>query len=192
MQLKDFAWLFGRTLTSTPSEEQTEETERDENIMLNQQVAHFALTKVPVWSGYNSLIHSGMPLTRISSPPLVAAPAHEWNTLLTILMQEQSITTKVVGPERKTVISLDMGLYQPAKKLQMARNDLNHLILRPGELHIVMAQLRTIGAFIDNSGIDLCWIESELYGPATVKQIIVAIMSKEEKQLIWLPFKPCF
>ena len=63
-------------------------------------------------------------------------------------------------------------LYLPAKKLQMARNDLNHLILRPGELHIVMAMLRTIGAYIDSSGIDMCWIESELYGPSTVKQIL--------------------
>lgn len=44
--------------------------------------------------------------------------------------------------DRKTVISLDMGLYQPAKKLQMQSRDLHHLILRPGELHIVMAQLR--------------------------------------------------
>ena len=70
------------------------------------------------------------------------------------------------------IISLDMGLYQPAKKLQMARNDLNHLILRPGELHIVMAQLRTLGSFIEGSGIDLCWIESDLYGPTTVKQIL--------------------
>ena len=43
----------------------------------------------------------------------------EWNTLLTVLMQTQAINTKVVGPDRKTVISLDMGLYQPAKKLQM-------------------------------------------------------------------------
>ncbi|XP_028412052.1 uncharacterized protein LOC114534781 [Dendronephthya gigantea] len=54
----------------------------------------------------------------------------------------------------------------------MARNDLNHLILRPGELHIVMAQLRTLGSFIEHSGIDLCWSESDLYGPATVKQIL--------------------
>ena len=88
-------------------------------------------------------------------------------------MQAQNISTIVAGLERKTVISLDMGLYLPAKKLQMARNDLNHLILRPGhdELHIVMAMLRTIGAYIDSSGIDMCWIESELYGPSTVKQI---------------------
>ena len=69
-------------------------------------------------------------------------------------------------------MALDMGLYQPAKKLQIKRQDLGHLILRPGELHIVMAQLRAIGAFVENSGLDTCWIESDLYGPATVKQII--------------------
>ena len=31
-----------------------------------------------------------------------------------------------------------MGLYQPAKKLQMTRQDLGHIIHRSGELHIVM------------------------------------------------------
>ena len=64
-------------------------------------------------------------------------------------MQAQNIKTTVVGQNRRTVISLDMGLYQPAKKLQMTRQDLEHIILRSGELHIVMAQLRTIGAFIE-------------------------------------------
>ena len=65
-----------------------------------------------------------------------------------------------------------MGLNQTAKKLQMARQDLKHITLRPGKLQIVMAQLRKIGAFMENSGLGQCWIESELYGPATVKQII--------------------
>ena len=105
-------------------------------------------------------------------PSLIAAPAHEWQTLLTILMQAQNIKTTVVGQNRRTVISLDMGLHQPAKKSQMTRQDLGHIILRPGELHIVMAQLRTIGAFIENSGLDMCWVESDLYGPFTVKQIL--------------------
>lgn len=54
----------------------------------------------------------------------------------------------------------------------MTRQDLGHIILRPGELHIVMAQLHTIGAFIENSGLDMCWVESDLYGPSTVKQIL--------------------
>ena len=129
-------------------------------------------TEVPVWSGFNSLVSDTMPVTWIGAPPLIAAPAHEWQTLLTVLMHAHNITTKVVGPTRKTVISLDMGLYQPAMKLQMARQDLKHTILHPGELHVVMAQLRTIGVFMENSGLDLWWIELELYGPATVKQII--------------------
>ena len=131
-----------------------------------------AFTGIPAWSAYNSLITNPMEVTKVGMPPLLAAPVHEWPTLLTILMQAQHITAHVVGPGRKTVISLDMGLYQPAKKLQMARNDLQHLILRPGELHIVMAQLRTIGAFIEDSGLDMCWVESEIYGPGTVKQIL--------------------
>ena len=70
---------------------------------------------------------------------LIAAPAHQWNTILTIVMQAQAINVKVVGQQRKTVISLDMDLYMPAKKLQMARHDLNNKILRPEELHILMA-----------------------------------------------------
>ena len=28
-----------------------------------------------------------------------------------------------MGPDRKTVITLDLGLYKPAKQLQMARKD---------------------------------------------------------------------
>ena len=111
-----------------------------------------------------------MPVARVGTPPLIAAPAHEWQTLLNVLMQAQNISVKVVGPTRKTVVSLDMGFYQPAKKLQMARQDLRNIILRPGELHIVMADLRTIDAFIDKSGLDMCWLESELYGPATVTE----------------------
>jgi len=101
---------------------------------------------------------------RIDSVPLIAAPAHEWQTLLTILMQAQHITTKVVGVGHKTVVSLDMGLYKPTKQLQMSRSDLDHLLLRPaGELHIVMSQLRCIGAYTS-------WVESGIYGPVTVKK----------------------
>ena len=168
VRLQDFAWLLGRSLTRAPTDN-LQVIETEENQLENEPTKS---TDVPVWSGYNSMISDVMPVTRVGAPPLVAAPAHEWQTLLTVLMQAQNIKAKVVGPTRKTVISLDMGLYQPAKKLQMSRQDLNHLILRPGELHIVMAQLRAIGAFIENSGLDLCWLESDLYGPATVKQII--------------------
>ena len=54
----------------------------------------------------------------------------------------------------------------------MACDDPKHIILRPGELHILMKQLWTIRAFIKNSGNDMAWIESDLYGLNTIKQIL--------------------
>jgi len=53
----------------------------------------------------------------------------------------------------------------------MWRSDLDHLLLRPGELHIVMAQLRCIDAYVEGSGINTSWVESGIYGPVTVKKI---------------------
>ena len=117
-------------------------TETETKIMSIQgsESQHTKSTDVPsVWSGYNSMISDVLPLTRVGTP-LTAAPAHEWPTLLTVLIQAQNIKTKVVGPTKKTVISLDMALYQPAKKLQMTRQDLSHIILRPRKLHIVIVE----------------------------------------------------
>ena len=45
----------------------------------------------------------------------------------------------------------------------MAWNNVSYL--GPGELQVVIAQVRTLGSFIENSGIDM-------YGPQTVKQIL--------------------
>ena len=73
--------------------------------------------QVPVWSAYSSIVGETMPVTRVGTPPLIAAPAHQWNTILTVVIQAQAINVKVVGQQRKTVISLDMGLYMPAKNL---------------------------------------------------------------------------
>ena len=41
-----------------------------------------------------------------------------------------------------------------------------------GELHTTMAALRAVGSFIEESGVDDAWIESGLYGPATVRQML--------------------
>ena len=160
-------WLLARTLG------ETEETLAGDETGQGDGEETVTQRNIPTWSAYNSLIASELlPITRVGTPPLIAAPAHEWNTLLTVLKQAQSISAKVVGPDRKTVISLNMGLYKPAKQMQMAREDMNHIVLRPGELHIVMAELRCIGAYIENSGLDFCWTEADLYGPVTVKQIL--------------------
>ena len=171
--LPDSAWLLGRTLVRSnrkerapaPQEEESHPDTEDEEDGSDPSV------RIPSWAAYHSCVSPQMKKTRIDSAPLIAAPAHEWQTLLTILMQAQHITTKMVGVGHKTVVSLDLGLYKPTKQLQMSRSDLDHLLLRPGELHIVMAQLRCIGAYVEGSGIDASWVESGVYGSVTVKKI---------------------
>ena len=65
----------------------------------------------------------------------------------------------ILGEESKTVVSLDLGLYKQAQKLLMEKKtELSNIVLHPGELHIVIAMLRTIGCYIDNSGIDTAWL----------------------------------
>ena len=164
-------WLLGQALPNQDTfREQQQEVQPGAHEVETKYSA--AAHHIPSWSAYNSRVGNTMPLTSVNTPPLIAAPVHEWSTLLTILKQAQGISSKVVGEQRKTVITLDMGLYKPAKQFQMARDDCNNIILCPGELHMVMAQLRTIGSYMDCSGLDLCWIEANLYGTSIMKQII--------------------
>ena len=54
----------------------------------------------------------------------------------------------------------------------MSRSDLDEIILRIGELHVVKAQIKTIGAYIDGSGISTCWDEYGVFGSATSASIL--------------------
>ena len=101
---------------------------------------------IPTWSAYNSLISDAMPLAHTGTPQLIPAPAQEWSTLLTVLKQTQWINTVLVGINRNTVLNFDMDLYKPGKQLEKYCEDLQvQFIFQLGELHAVMAMLRTNG-----------------------------------------------
>ena len=115
VKLADTVWLLGRTLmrpftdcretTAEPINPHTSSTVEPE-----QQPGY--VLSIPTWSGYHSLISHTM--------------------LVTVSMRAQKINTKVVGPAKKTVVSIDMDLYKPSKQLQIARDDLNHFVLLSG------------------------------------------------------------
>ena len=87
----------------------------------------------------------------------------------------QNINAIVVGPGRKTVITLDMQLYEKAKQLEMAKPECkNQWVLHIGEMHTVMAALRAVGSSIEDRGINEAWTAADLYGPVTTRQILEA------------------
>jgi len=104
---------------------------------------------------------------------LLPAVAHEWSTMLTVILQASKLKTLVTGEEHPTVISFDMALYEKAVQLVDARGDLKRTVFPMlGELHTVMAALRALGTSIENSGIDDAWLEAGVYGSGTIRQIL--------------------
>ena len=74
--------------------------------------------------------------------PLLAAPAHVWSTVLTVLKEAQNITTAVFGEGHKTVITFDLQPYEKAVKLQLHKAPaLDHLVFRLGVMHTLMTAL---------------------------------------------------
>lgn len=146
---------------------------------VNETIYH----NIPKWAAYNSLLSSSKLLTEVCALPLIPSPAHEWQTLLTVLKQTQQINCTVMGPDKKTVITLDMALYERAKQLEMTRDDCKgQWVLRLGEMHTVMAALRAAGNIIEDSGFDDAWIEADIYGPTTTRQILEAKHMKRALQ----------
>ena len=125
------------------------------------------------WSGYNSLVADNKSVDRVCVLPLIPASPTDKSTQLTFMRRLEPINTSVMGSDTKVVVTMDMALYKPIKQLQMAKADCqSRWLLKPGELHVIIAQMRTIGAYIKRSGIPELWVECGLYGSATTSQIL--------------------
>lgn len=130
---------------------------------------------MPTWAATRSLLLSNThaSINRTNSEviaPLFKTSPTDITTLYTVLMLTQGISAVVVGPERKTIITLDLDLYSRALQIQQTVGNTNW-ILRAGVLHIVFAALHALGKTVDGSGIDTCAIESGIYTSAALRGI---------------------
>ena len=89
----------GYDLTTTPSIDITESTQQtDFAWVVSHSITRSRCEqpKIPTWAPYNSKLKSAaLSLTTVAMLPLLAAPVHEWSTMLTVLMQAQKITAVV-------------------------------------------------------------------------------------------------
>jgi len=131
---------------------------------------------LPTWGATNSILKysEGVGIKRTNSSPvapLFKQSPTDYATLYTALMLTQEIWAVVVGPERRTVITLDLDLYERALKIQQSTGNGNWF-LRAGELHITMAALHALAKYIEGSGLDTVAIETSIYSPAALRAIL--------------------
>lgn len=147
---KELSWLLGRLSQQRPE-----------------------LQKIPGWSGFNQLTtDKEQPEVTIVGPlPIVNAPAHEYETLWTVLRRCQAMTALRGGIY--TVVTMDEGLYNKAKMLQWEKTEhLKNVVLVLGGFHTQMTFSKVIGQFLESSGISDIWVESEIFGETTAGNIL--------------------
>ena len=125
------------------------------------------LNNIPGWARYNSLLSRSQPVMQVGALPLLSEVAHNWSTLLTVMMQSHKLKELAVGDDYPTIISFDLVLYEKVFQVLDSRPILQTLFVpRMGELQ-VMASLRALGTSIENSSIDDAWIEADVFGSVT-------------------------
>ena len=103
--------------------------------------------------------------------PLYPGSPTDWSNLYTSLKLVQGINVSVTD-HAKTIVTFDLKLYAKWMQLRERSDIAENFIFRLGELHIVFVMLKVMGKYITCSGIDCLFIETGIYGPTTLGQII--------------------
>ena len=116
------------------------------------------------WSSFNqTLCDDNYEVTTVEYMPIIQAPAHEIDTLDTVVKRCMYISEQL--GQTYTVITVDQALYFKLMDLKWCVDDYREkLIVKMGGLHIAMNFLKTIGDHMEGSGIDSIWVESGLLG----------------------------
>ena len=105
--------------------------------------------------------------------PLIPAPSSNFSAVFTALKASQSITEFANGVDSKTVVTLDLDLYERAVQIVHSNHEMrNKIILRLGALHIVFAHIRAIGHYIEGYGLDNSWEIADRFGSRTVFSVL--------------------
>ena len=110
-------------------------------------------------SATNSLVcNADLTRTNIYSTPLIPGPASSYSAIYTALIRAYNISTWCCGDTTKTVISLNLDLYEKCYLLVRTNTALkDKFILFLGELHVAFAHVRAIGTFTNGSGLEKAW-----------------------------------
>ena len=125
----------------------------------------------PFSATYSLVCNADLARTNIYSTHLIPAPASSYSTAYIALIWVQNISTWRCKDTTKTVVSLDLDLYEKCYLLVRTNSALkDKFIFCLGELHAVFAHVREIGTFINASRLGKAlqvgrWFESSAVLP---------------------------
>ena len=138
----------------------------------------------------------GHEVTMVGYMPIIQAPAHEMDTLNTVVKKCMHVAT-VLG-QQYTIITVDQALYCKLVELKWAIPEYREkLVVQLGGLHISMCFLKTIGDHMKGSGLVDSWRESGLLGPNAAETVMNGKAYKRAMrahkitlQALWRPMVP--
>ena len=149
------------------SEQQRKAEVLDQAFFVHRQ----ELPQKPGWTSFNQKQSTTEPSeTSIGHMPIILAPAHEFDTLNTVVRRCMFVSEHFW--ETCTAITVDQALYCKLMELKWKIPDFNvKLIVQLGGLHISMSFLKTIGKHMAGSGLYEAWIESGLLGEGAAELV---------------------
>lgn len=111
------------------------------------------------WSAFNQALSKCDPdLTTVGYMPLIQAPAHDFDTLNTVVQRCMHISEKL--GKKYTVITVDQALYFKLMDLKWSVPRYKDSVFpRLGGLHIAMNFMKCIGDHMNGSGVHEIWVE---------------------------------
>ena len=125
----------------------------------------------PGLSEFNQ-IHSehNPPVTTIGYMPIILNPAHEYETLNTVIIRCKYIAESL--GQQHVVITADEALYSRLMELKWSQDGYTFLIPRLGGLHTAMNFMKSIGQHLQSAGLIELWTESGLLGTKTAERVL--------------------
>ena len=125
---------------------------------------------LPGWTPFNKKISVASPaVTTVAVLPLILAPAHEFDTVWTVINRSRKISQQLGQPY--SVVTFDEALYWRAKEL-IWHHKCSDAIVLLGGFHMAMNFSQVIGQHYKESGLEDILIESGILSGAVVAQIM--------------------
>ena len=124
------------------------------------------------WTSFNQRQSNVLPeVTSVGYMPLILAPAHELDTLNTVVIRCKYVANRL--GQYHVVITADEQLFYKLMELKWAKPEYKHfLVVRLGGLHTALKFLEVIGKHMKSSGLEEVWIESNLLGVKTAEKVL--------------------